>query len=184
MSDLVSKPDYGKTEQLFVALQLDDSTSNIHGSLCGLLSSGQLEALTLWFEELFVDLDEVDSAAIEARQICGALFKQSKNDIDAALGLTPFLPDDNQPLILRTNALADWCQGFLYGLGISGIKESSFSIQTREALLTFSEIALLDSESVEENEDGEVAFNELHEFIRIATMQICDDLIQTQDEQA
>ncbi|MCF6282376.1 MAG: UPF0149 family protein [Candidatus Polarisedimenticolaceae bacterium] len=184
MSSPEIKPDYEKTAQLFAALQLDESASNIHGSLAGLLSSGKLEALTIWFEELFVGLDDGDTAVQEARQICGALFKQSKDDIDQGLGLTPFLPNDNQPLSRRAVALAEWCQGFLYGLGISGIKEAEFSVQTREALHDFAEMAQLEAESIDENEDGEIAFNDLYEFIRVATMQICDDLIQTPDNQA
>ena len=172
-----------KTEQLFAAIHIDSSASGTHGTLCGLLSSAELEALTAWFEELFSGLDESDPAVQESRRILGALFKQSRDDIDHSLGLTPFLPDDNQPLSLRTVALAEWCHGFLYGLGLSGIKEESFSNQTREALRDFSEIALLDTESGDDDESGEVAFTELHEFIRIATMQICDDLIQKPDNE-
>lgn len=180
----MSGPDYQKTEQLFVALQLEESISNIHGSLCGLLCSGELEALTIWFEELFLGLDEGDGAVQEVRQILGLLFKRSKERIDRGLGLPPFLPDDDQPLPHRAVALAEWCQGFLYGVGISGVKESHFSAQTREALHDFLEMALLDAESIDEDEAGEVAFNDLYEFTRIATMQICDDLIQKPDEQA
>jgi len=183
MSSPEIRPDYQKTAQLFVALPFEDSTSNIHGSLSGLLSSGQLEALTIWFEEIFTGLDDGDSRVQEARQILGVLFKQAKEDIGRGLGLTPFLPNDNQPLPHRAVALAEWCQGFLYGLGISGIKESEFSVQTQEALRDFSEMAQIDAESIEEDEEGEIAFNDLYEFIRIATMQICDDLVQTQDEQ-
>ncbi len=180
----MSGPDYQKTEQLFVALHLEGSTSNIHGSLCGLLCTGKLEALTVWFEELFSGLDESDATVQEVRQVLGGLFKASKERIDRGLGLPPFLPDDNQPLPHRAVALAEWCQGFLYGVGISGAKESHFSTQTREALHDFSEMAQLDAESIDEDETDEVAFNDLYEFIRIATMQICDDLIQIPDEQA
>ncbi len=179
----MGSPDYQKTEQLFAVLQLEESASNIHGSLCGLLCTGKLEALTVWFEELFSGLDERDATVQEVRQILGGLFKSSKKRIDGGLGLPPFLPDDNQPLSHRAVALAEWCQGFLYGVGISGAKESHFSTQTREALHDFSEMAQLDAESIDEDEAGEVAFNDLYEFIRIATMQICDDLIQIPDEQ-
>ena len=184
MSNPEIKPGHEEAEQLFMAMQFDNSASNIHGSLCGLLSSGGLEALTLWFEELFEGLDEHDVSVQRSRQICGAQFKQAKADIDRSLGLTPLLPDDSQPLGLRAKALAEWCQGFLYGVGLSGVKESHFSKQTAEALHDFAEISLLDAESIDEDESGEVAFNNLYEFIRIATMQICDDLIQKVDEKA
>jgi uncharacterized protein YgfB (UPF0149 family) len=184
MSSLEIKPDHQKMEQLFALLQLDDNVSNVHGSLCGLQSSGKLEALTIWFEELFVDLDDGDSAVQELRQMLGVLFKNSKESVGRGLGLTPFLPNDNQPLPQRAVALAEWCQGFLYGLGISGAKESSFSAQTREALRDFSELTLLDAESVDEGEEGEVSLNDLFEFVRIATMHICDDLTPRTDEQA
>src|SRR6202011_5113035 len=35
------------------------------------------------------------------------------------------LPEDEQPIDARTAALAQWCQGFLYGLGTSVVKEES-----------------------------------------------------------
>ena len=184
MSSPEIKPDHAESEALFASLQFDTSASNIHGSLCGLLSSGKLEALTFWFEELFEGLDDQDASVQKTRSICGTQFKLAKNDIDQSLGLTPFLPDDNQPLTQRAKALAEWCQGFLYGIGLSGVKEAQFSKQTREALQDFSEISLLDAENIDENEGGEVALNDLYAFIRIATMQICDDLIQKPDDKA
>ncbi len=35
------------------------------------------------------------------------------------------LPEDEEPIDARTAALAQWCQGFLYGLGTSVIQDAS-----------------------------------------------------------
>ena len=184
MSDGNYSLDYEQTEDFFTSAHIEACPSNIQGALCGLLCSGQTEALTQWAEELFSGLDESDSATQNAHQALGALFTRAREEVERAHGLTPFLPDDDQPLAKRAAALAEWCQGFLYGLGLSGVPEKRFSRQTRETLRDFSEISLLDSENLEEDEAGEVALTELYEYIRVACIQICDDLIPQPDAKA
>ena len=37
---------------------------------------------------------------------------------DDTLGFRLLLPDDDEPLIERADALGKWCQGFLFGVGL------------------------------------------------------------------
>lgn len=93
----------------------------------------------------------------------------------------PLLPDDNETIALRTQALSLWCQGFLFGLSISGLKTlDALSEASREIVEDFSAIAQLE-EQFEEGEDEESAYMELVEYLRIGTFTIVDENAQQTD---
>ena len=84
------------------------------------------------------------------------------------------LPDDDEELFVRVQALAEWSQGFLVGFG-TGVKanELEFSEEAQELLRDLVEISKLgpDRDQVPEEED-EVALNELEEYVRTAVMML------------
>ncbi|MBL1293718.1 MAG: UPF0149 family protein [Thiotrichales bacterium] len=87
----------------------------------------------------------------------------------------PLLPDDNETIAQRTQALSLWCQGFLFGLSVSGLKTlDALSEASREIIEDFSAIAQLE-EQFEEGEDEESAYMELVEYLRVATFTIADE---------
>ncbi|NOX26614.1 MAG: UPF0149 family protein [Gammaproteobacteria bacterium] len=87
----------------------------------------------------------------------------------------PLLPDDNETIAQRTQALSLWCQGFLFGLSVSGLKTlDALSAASREIIEDFSAIAQLE-EQFEEGEDEESAYMELVEYLRVGTFTIADE---------
>ena len=95
---------------------------------------------------------------------------------DPGLGFRPLLPEDGQPLQRRAQALADWCEGFLYGLGISGLDQERLSGATREALQDLAQIARMKVEGMEVSEREEEALMEVSEFVWVAAMLLFHDL--------
>ena len=59
---------------------------------------------------------------------------------DEEMGFALWLPDDDEPLEERTEALARWCSGFLAGLGSAG-QLDALSSEAREAIGDLQEIA-------------------------------------------
>jgi uncharacterized protein YgfB (UPF0149 family) len=98
---------------------------------------------------------------------------------------TPLLPDDDVSLALRTDALAHWAQGFLYGLAMGEIgRNPSLPGTVREILGDFAEIsrATLSTDGDPADvyvgdEADEEAFFELHEFVRAGVQLVYDDLL-------
>lgn len=96
------------------------------------------------------------------------------NDINHEFRL--MLPDDEEDLELRIEALTEWCQGFLYGMGMGGIKDfSRLPEPVVEITHDLMEISRASSATTGSDED-ETAFLELVEYVRVGTQLIHEEL--------
>ena len=88
----------------------------------------------------------------------------------------PLLPDDNAGLGVRSEALADWCSGFLYGIGSAeNDVEARLSKDALEVLSDFSEVTRLISDA-KETEAAEADYSEIVEYMRVGVMLIFEEL--------
>jgi len=169
---------YPKLQRQLAAADIDVEPSEVHGVLCGLLCAGRGDALDLWLGELFAGAEHGDALVDECRQALTGLYRDTLDDIDdPGLGFSLLLPDERHSVRVRTGAASAWCQGFLYGLGLSGITpERDLSDETREALQDISEITRVDLSAVTDSEGDEDALIELTEFLWVAAMLIREEL--------
>jgi len=146
--------------------------------LCGIICAGQDEALEPWLGELFAGAEPGDALVDGCRQGLTYLYRETLADIDdPGLGLSLLLPDEAHSAQARIGAVSAWCQGFLYGVGVSGITpDRDLSDETREALSDIAEITRVDVSAVTDSEADEDALTELSEFLRVAAMLIHEDL--------
>ncbi len=87
------------------------------------------------------------------------------------------LPDDDEHLGERTAALAHWCSGFLYGLGVSGVTESTqLPGEAAEVLGDLAKIASVDYELDEPGEAEEQAYEEVVEYVRVGALLVFESL--------
>lgn len=167
--------------------QLEDwagisSCSEIHGLISGLASVGlgrdyaQLESI------IMRHVDE--STRTEAAQ--KGLHNMHKTVMDQ-LETTEFafetlIPEDDEELYVRVEALGQWCQGFLVGFG-TGVKsdELNFSVEAQEALRDLVEISNVTQDQDDETEDQEVALTELEEYVRTAVMLLYSEFVLGKD---
>ena len=90
----------------------------------------------------------------------------------------PLLPDDEQPLNGRANALALWCTGFLYGLGTGQISDlEALNGDVGEIVRDFTEISRATGDDADADESNEQAYAELVEFIRVAAQVVFEELL-------
>ena len=103
------------------------------------------------------------------------------NDIEFEM----MLPDDDEPLESRVEALGIWCQGFVYGLAAGGISdETKLPGDTQEILMDFVEISragynIGDDDVIEVSEtteEDELAFVEVVEYVRTGVLLINEEL--------
>jgi len=147
-----------------------------HGSLCGALCAEPRFSLDSWLDELLQDPVQVsgwrgvfESVYSDTRQALGG----------ASMKFEPLLPDDEQPLSGRTLALAAWCQGFLYGLGTSGVHSiKELPVDVSEIVQDLTEISHASFGNDEVTETDEQAYAELVEFVRVGVQLIYDELEQ------
>ena len=96
----------------------------------------------------------------------------------------PLLPDDETPLAQRTEALAEWCQSFLFGLAVGGIKDfSTLPEQVGEISRDLVEFSQAGHGDTEETEQDEFAYVELVEYVRIGVQLIFEELHSTGDDE-
>ncbi|MES9944830.1 UPF0149 family protein [Candidatus Thiodiazotropha sp. CDECU1] len=170
-------PDYSRVDGALKSIGLDLGASEIHGVICGLVCAGTSQSHIDWMAGLFEDWPEEDLLAREARELIGELYYVTRDQIgNDDLTFMPYLPDDSQPISTRAKALSEWCEGYLYGLGMSGITDQQFEGDAREALQDISHFTQLDYELLESGDATEQAYTELQEFLKVVTLLIWGDL--------
>ena len=88
------------------------------------------------------------------------------------------LPDDENSLATRASAVSQWCQGFLYGIGLSGHAfEQQLTDEAREALEDIASFTRMDVAGIDESEEEESALVEITEFLWVASMLIRETLL-------
>ena len=86
------------------------------------------------------------------------------------------LPTDDNSLVERVDALADWCHGFLNGYGIgAGDQALTVTEECREILEDFAKICRIGVEDISDEED-EQALLELIEYVRMGAIIIYTDI--------
>jgi hypothetical protein len=153
----------------------DVSASESHGLLCALLCADPETPVERWLAEV-VPPGEADAGRAEAWRALLRLWDETGGQLagpDSDLRL--LLPDDEVELRQRTEALIEWCEAFLYGLGLAGLgAEARMAPAAREVLADLAEVSRLDPDSG--GEDDEHAFVEVAEFVRVAVMLLYEEL--------
>ncbi|MFN2310014.1 MAG: UPF0149 family protein [Gammaproteobacteria bacterium] len=171
-------PDYLELDQLLGRADATAGAAEVHGLLCGLLcAAGRLDQ-NHWIEQVFTDLDP-DNVSI--RQGLAAVQSLADWTVgamnDPVLGMDLLLPAEAAPLFERTAALGEWCQGYLLGLAAGGVgKDTPLTEDVGELLRDFTEIARAGFEVEEDDQDDEVAFCDVVEYVRIGVLLINDEL--------
>jgi uncharacterized protein YgfB (UPF0149 family) len=159
--------------QQFLDLQVEVSASEVHGHLCGRLVGGHI-IMGAGGKRVIEDLLNLDAGQQnDAVDSCLELMQQSDKQLDTStFGFEMLVPDDDYDLSVRLEGLADWCNGFLQGLGHTlAASELKSNAEMREMLADLADIGNL-SLDVEETNENEAYYAELHEYVRIAVMNL------------
>jgi uncharacterized protein len=149
-----------------------------HGMLCGALCAG-LESDGPWIDHI---LEEASGSA-EAQKACRSALSSLRDGTHALLAggsleFAPVLPDDETGLADRTDALGEWCQGFLFGLGLAGarLKPDELSDETNEVLKDLGQVAQAGFEGDEDSDEDETAYAEVVEYVRVGVQLLYEEL--------
>lgn len=168
-----SLPDFEQTLKLSRG-QLDAAElAECHGLLCGLLCLSRSENAGDYLEQLQGMQLLVEPGPALSDAMVEAWGGTAQQLADEEMGFELWLPDDEESLEVRTIALAQWCSGFLAGLG-SGGQLDALSDDAREAIDDLQQIARAElSPPVNgepESEEDESAYTEIVEYVRIVAL--------------
>ncbi len=189
-----SFPDIPQLEDLLFNVDAALGATESHGALCGMLCAQGATEASQWMlyvlgehEETSKLLQQTGKKLLQIHQIS----VEQMNDTDAEFEL--MLPDDDEQLESRVEALGIWCQGFVYGLAVGGITEDTVLPEdSKELIRDILEISragyVADNEAEiatdEENtEEDEVAFMEVSEYVRMGVLLIYEELQPLQSSQ-
>ncbi len=168
---------YDRLKILLENFDCNVGASEAHGILLGLITGSEPYEEKVWFsclaesEDAFCEGLEADSA-----KFLSLLADISKEILRAGSGVFILLPKDDSKLSIRVSEFSRWCQGYLYGLGISGFNRENLSVEPCLNFLSDLERFCRLDEDLIEDEEGEKALVELYEFTRVGIMTIYDEL--------
>jgi hypothetical protein len=151
------------------------SAAEAHGTLCGALAAVPGYGAGDWIEELVAGAEGEDE--LRARHLLETLYEETHSALQAGqMEFEPLLPDDATPLALRVSALAEWCGGFLFGLGGGLPQAGHWPEAVQDIVRDFTEIGRASVGEEETEETNETAYVELVEFLRVSAQLAYDDL--------
>jgi uncharacterized protein len=154
-----------------------------HGTLAGALCSSRDYGLIEWLREILPE-DSPEDEALQSSVLQNVYNAMVRTLVGSDADFEPLLPDDDSPLAQRADALSQWCQGFLYGLG-SGTTSDPGQVSTEagEIIRDLTEITHVGVDSDDETEENEVAFAEVVEFVRVGVQLLFAELAPARGEE-
>lgn len=156
------------------------SAAELQGALCGLLCLDSQANRITWYKSLFEDINPDEDEVLDLT----ALFDQTVqalNSLDFDLQLE--LPEDNAPISSRISALADWCQGLIFGLGTSGLTDDTeLSGDCQEYIADVIKISQISKDDIEDSDEEDTNFEELVEYLRMGLFLLYGELQPVEPE--
>lgn len=147
----------------FNGIEEISSPSELHGLLTGIVCVTEAPTRDEWLQILTtLNVPHLRDEALalltdETEDVAHAL---SEDELD----YLPMLPDDEHALQERVQALADWCAGVVLGFGLASGHIRSDEMELIEHL---QDVAAVEFEDSDDDEEGENSYEELYEFVRL-----------------
>ncbi|VAW75041.1 hypothetical protein MNBD_GAMMA12-750 [hydrothermal vent metagenome] len=158
------------------------SAAECHGMLTAQLSMASGKGAAECVRHIFVDNCDPSSVLFtEALSVLEQMISHIHTTLnDPDMGFELLLPDEKISMPDRLLSLSEWCQGYLFGLGLAGVSDNKdISSDINEMLQDLVHISHLDLEQAFESEENEKDYVELVEYVRIGVLYLqeeCRDL--------
>lgn len=159
-----------------------NSPSELHGLLCGKLCGGASLTTDAWLSAAWELLDIIGEPSVDIQEPVITMYTLTQAQLRSGdYDLQPFLPDDDSDMEQRTQALSQWCHGFLSGFGSAGIApDAEFTSDQADSLRDLAAIVqvTVDDDVDRDEDEQESDFIGLIEHVRIIAMNFYEDNLQ------
>ena len=173
--------DHGALDDILKSCGSNWNAGQVHGLLCSRLAVTGADGASRWFAQVLEDTDPQCALRSECEAILDTLCSTTWQQlVERQSEFTLLLPDDGDSASQRTQAMAQWCEGFLHGLVSEKHSEDLKSRLSAEPLADIiKDMLQITRASPGENEDeegDEEAFAELVEYLRVAVQLTYEEL--------
>lgn len=170
-------PRYAEVQARLDADAGRERAAESHGTLCGLLCAAAGDLPGAWVNNMLADARTEEEPEEPTRHALEQVYAATLEALEGQqMRFELLLPDDERPLDERAEALGAWCQGFLFGLAVRGLKPmEELPEELAEILTDLSEIGRAGFAREETEEEGEEAYAELVEYVRVAVQLVFDE---------
>jgi len=164
---------YPELEHQLAHLNAEMDATECHGVLCARFCVELRPDPAAWVYEVIGPQDANNLQVQASQESLAHLYQYTEQAFHAALeDFRLLLPDEEEDLNVRMQALVNWCSGFVSGLGLSGIKiDDSLDPAVDEILQDLIEVTRMEID-VEDDDANEAAFTEILEYVRVGVMTI------------
>lgn len=163
-------PDHAALTQVLEAAGVMTSAAEAHGILTGTLCAPG-PARAPWADLIFGR----GPAPVKLLPLFEALYRHVADRLENPdFKFEPLLPGVDEELGPRVEALADWCRGFVLGLGVDPYR-AVLSPELQEILGDLMKIAELSGEEAGDDEDSACAFEEVAEYVRVGAQLLFEE---------
>ena len=156
--------------------------SEYHGKISACLCCDNISAEDLLPEEVNADGSSVFSETMELKTVLVNVVVETLEKLnDTEMTFYPLLSPESASLTDRTRSLSSWCQGFIDGFGLA-IAQKNIPIGPAdqdiigEIIEDFSQISKLTSASVMNQDEEELAYMEVVEYVRVGVQLIFEEM--------
>lgn len=170
-------PEFYTLEDALLRVDADFTASEAQGIACAVLAFNNQYSEKAWQAQILKG-DARDFHVQEARQLLQQLFNATLAQLNSGdLSFALLLPPEQDSLEAQVTALQKWCQGFAFGLALSGLKTmQDLPEDSRDWVHDVVKIGAAGEMDVQDEDESETAFIELAEFVRVGVLLMNEEL--------
>ena len=158
---------YMRVQAALTAVGCDIGAAECHGMLCGMLCGPGRFDRAAWLGH--VNGDEPGAGAAGSSVSLDDLVEQTQAELAAPdFSFALLLPADDTAVSKRAAAFADWCRGYLSGLGLAGIAD--LNALGEDAIGFLRDVERFCALEAGDGDDDDRALAELTEFTRMGVL--------------
>ncbi len=177
MNPVFSNSDYDRLRAALSVANTDQNASEVHGIICGAICNQLNCGRRLDVNSLVSTVAGVDAESKHALEASiDSLYEssqQSLEDRDSSFSL--MLPSDERDLAERTESVALWCRGFVFGF-LYNQSDNMDRLPGHAAEITRDFIAISQAEPGEDTQQDEWALADIEEYVRVGVQLIYEEL--------
>lgn len=166
---------YAQIQRLMSECRAVTEPAEAHGSLAGALCATDGYGVDDWLAEILPEGAAPEETAVLSLR---GLYEATRAALsDTQMQFDLLMPDDDEPIERRTEALTLWCNGFVYGLGSGAATDPErLPGDAGEIVRDMAQIMRAGVDEREGIEANESALAELVEFVRVGVQVVFEEL--------